>query len=992
MQTPLIPDQDIRDRAIDPTQSFTVRAPAGSGKTELLIARIIKLLEVVEDPKNILAITFTRKASEEMRTRLCKKLFIDLPDHPIHARAKKLGWLWDPQIAPCQIMTIDAWIQSWLPLHYTLHPMHDWLYEEAVKLWLDLHRQSQAFHTLLQAFGGSMHRCIQWIHGALAQRDLWLVDVLDPTPWSTRMMTRQNDRLTAWQKELSKLLHPDVVCLEKILASLPPTIPKKLPSPGDHEAWQYFARFLYTKEGNIRKRMTQDQGFLAGKNLTEKKLLLDLTNNWPDRVHTLWRYMQGAICPQDPLTLDAIQCILHDVLGCLHLIFDTYNACDFTQYMLEALQSIEAYKDSLPTEHILLDESQDTSYSQIQLIKKLTQGWHNPHHTIFMVGDPMQSIYRFRHADVREFMRILENGFKHHPLIPLTLSTNFRQNKSLVDFTNELFTKIFPSEPSLEEGAIPFTASIGLKKDPGHVHALLWQHDDVTDPSAYDVTYVETLHQNTDPDESIGLLVRTRARLYPFIHKDITYPIHTVDVIDAQQHPILRDALELLTLMMHPMDVHSWQHILRSPWVGLSLKDLFTLGKNSSLPEALQHYPHLSDPVSEKNLYWFLDSYTSFTTLSAPFTTCYLQWLEALGLLKQLETGACTTLTHILEHISIWQPRLGTLPRYYLHALFTSTRVSHIPPGSRITSMSIHKSKGLEFDHVYLPLIDKPSRPLRSEAIVITPSFVEDATECLVWHKPSQELSHTPWLTKLLTAQEHYENMRLLYVACTRAKKSLYFSATKIQHWAALIPNWQNTTITTIYNNRHTPHIPRRIIHENYPPLQTPPTQDLLPQDPQHFGILVHAILHQAWRIGPHRWLQSTQDHPYYKKTTAYTWLKTYANIHAMPPHILGTVWPYMLRTLSYPNVCDVLKKRPVFCHAEYVVYAHDTRYVIDRIYEEHGIITLIDYKTSPPTEENKEIYRKKLDTYRDIIHNVYPDHKIHHGILWLTTGTFDWL
>src|SRR5690554_5598244 len=131
-------DADTRLRALDPEHSFCVQAPAGSGKTELLTQRILRLLAYCERPEEILAITFTRKAAAEMRNRLLssleqanalddaglaalpahKRLTMDLARTAL-ARDAMCGWQLLQQPQRLRINTIDSftsWLTTRLPM------------------------------------------------------------------------------------------------------------------------------------------------------------------------------------------------------------------------------------------------------------------------------------------------------------------------------------------------------------------------------------------------------------------------------------------------------------------------------------------------------------------------------------------------------------------------------------------------------------------------------------------------------------------------------------------------------------------------------------------------------------------------------------------------------------------------------------------------------------------------------------------------------------
>ena len=199
-------------------------------------------------------------------------------------------------------------------------------------------------------------------------------------------------------------------------------------------------------------------------------------------------------------------------------MFAERNETDFTeiaQGAVRALGTIDEPTDLLLAldtriQHILVDEFQDTSYSQFELLTRLTSGWEpNDGRTLFLVGDPMQSIYRWREAEVALFLDAWQGGLGTVELQPLTLSTNFRSQRGLVDWFNASFPKILPREPDRGSGAVPYSPATAHPEKPALAGAAATWHN-VLDRLAESQEVINIL-KNSEGRSAI--LVRTRLRL-----------------------------------------------------------------------------------------------------------------------------------------------------------------------------------------------------------------------------------------------------------------------------------------------------------------------------------------------------------------------------------------------------------------------------------------------------------------------------------------------
>ncbi len=153
----------------------------------------------------------------------------------------------------------------------------------------------------------------------------------------------------------------------------------------------------------------------------------------------------------------------------LQLVFAERGECDFAELALQARGALRQdggvldLQEALGMEfrHMLVDEMQDTSTIQYELIELLTQEWDQKDQTVFLVGDPKQSIYLFRQARVERFVRTMrEQRLGDLPLKCLQLTANFRSQAKLVEAFNTDFPLLFPgTEHATAPDELPYIAA-----------------------------------------------------------------------------------------------------------------------------------------------------------------------------------------------------------------------------------------------------------------------------------------------------------------------------------------------------------------------------------------------------------------------------------------------------------------------------------------------------------------------------------------------------
>jgi len=258
----------------------------------------------------------------------------------------------------------------------------------------------------------------------------------------------------------------------------------------------------------------------------------------------------------------------------LSLVFQETGKVDFIEITLAALKAL-GEPDS-PTDlalgldykirHILVDEFQDTSLSQFRLIEQLTAGWQlNDGRTLFLVGDPMQSIYRFRQAEVGLFIRAKQRGVGEITLKSLHLTANFRSDPKIVTWINTVFKDKFPIQDDITASAVAFRNSLAIKMESLNTGAEL--HFVTLETEAEMIAALIKTLQAEDPASSIAILVRSRTHLQQILPRlrkiGIKYQGADLELLTDQ--PVVQDLLSLTRALLHLGDRIAWLALLRMP-------------------------------------------------------------------------------------------------------------------------------------------------------------------------------------------------------------------------------------------------------------------------------------------------------------------------------------------------------------------------------------------------------------------------------------------
>ncbi|MBY0545383.1 MAG: UvrD-helicase domain-containing protein [Gammaproteobacteria bacterium] len=756
-----------------------------------------------------------------------------------YAHGKELNWHLLENPNRLRVTTIDALCLNLVAQMPVLSRMgiQPEIIENAESIYLAAIQQLfENADTLPLHYGASLNKILSYFHYDID----YLTDLLQKMlayreQWLPYALYGQTDRFQQHlQKSLQGIIHAELeqlkpqvmqdVRFSELLHSLnyasqnlantaddliidawPDTQPESL------LRWQCIANICLTKEGHWRKRLTKNEGFPPEsqfKNPDEKKharyykeqfiaFLTESTNETLQeqlseiaRLPNIDHYEQQfeLIAPLlDVLTLLATE---------LRIQFQKIGKTDFTE--IASAAKVALGSSDVPSElllsldnriqHLLLDEFQDTSKSQFELLEKLISGWQNDDgRTLFLVGDPMQSIYRFRQAEVGLFIKAQQEGVGDLQLKSLQLSTNFRSDKHIVNWINNTFCTLFPQNNDIANGAILYSPSNTHRDYPSKTGIFYQPYANEGD---YQRLLLEQLEAAlSDPEqESISILVRSRkqARLIiPWLRAaHISY--QAVDIEALELKPLIYDLLALSKALFYLGDKTAWFAILRAPWCGLTLSDLIVIANAcevKTLWETISNFDQLTELSIDG--YKRLERVVPILTqaINDYFRLPLRQWIEHTWI--ALGGPAClparSTLMDASSYFELLESFQSQTMPFEFNELEKQLQLAYSAPTekARIQIMTMHKAKGLEFDTVILPELESPFRNDSKDILVWMdqPRGQQDENDILLAIcEPSGADSDAlyAYIRRQEKIKTSLENTRLLYVAATRAKKQLH--------------------------------------------------------------------------------------------------------------------------------------------------------------------------------------------------------------------------
>jgi ATP-dependent helicase/nuclease subunit A len=765
-----------------------ISAPAGSGKTEKLARRYIALLQSGVEVERVLSITFTDKAAAEMKKRILKilktedpKMFSNLLNKMPLMRVSTIHSFCGTLL---RRFSFEASIDPNYRVEDAIDSAMSWE-EMLYQVLLDAGKGFKGHDLLLETLSEKGFRGLHYLRNTVDYLFL-------KNPFSLEAVTPSQI------SEISESFVEELKSWPSVAAIV----------DGYHD---YFGEDSPVNASLLEKL------FLTEKKSPRKKAVPSLKDipayqDWAFKMFQFWKNRRAAVHIKKAKNIREIFSTCIEKYASRKMHHGTLDFSDLEYLAYKMLTTNPEWANILyafdeKTDHILVDEFQDTNSFQWAIINKLTEEWRsglgakreegiNP--TFFFVGDTKQSIYYFRGANVdifsvakQQMSNWLGNEFCYEEV-----KENFRSRPAILDFTNHLFSKIMRSEENSPPWITRYSEFSAYREgDAGRVELILLDNDakktgDAKKQEAeilarriknllnsFQITVKGDTQQRLCKYADIAILLRKRTHLktYEEALRKHRIPFVAVKGIGFYQEPEVAMLRALVFFLSNPGDDYSLYILLKSP--------LFQFDENIVLEIVCSAggnlYQKLKAVRSDKNQ----------VKLAVALLSEWLIKLRSMTIAELIEDILVSTRAWIYYY----EPqRRANIKKFILiienleaqgktiikirDFLERTCKRSEEPKANVNTEgmdavkiMTIHAAKGLEFPVVLLPGLEEIFYHATGDNLIYEKHgqfFFKSVPEPSIRKEDADFLLHK--------AKEEEEQKRLFYVAVTRAEEALF--------------------------------------------------------------------------------------------------------------------------------------------------------------------------------------------------------------------------
>lgn len=1042
-----------QQKALIPTSSIWLSANAGTGKTQVLTGRVLRLLLEGVSPKKILCVTYTTAASAEMRERISqmiarwahmddaelqRKIADILEREPTQKYIQKARSLFAEIVDrpdALSIQTLHGFCQSLLaqfPLEAGISPAFEVLDEEQAKL---IRKKVFAETVQLPALKN-------------------IIDILAVELTDVQFFGLVEKACKMQRKVLPALANPHNIepkDFDSMLISHIETVRKNLiyyasvlsnsDGQGDTKTADRLNDFLQLTPDKMA-RQWQDYAiiYLTEKNEPRKSVLVKkLAQKYPlveafARTEQAWilDFIEQRYLEATQIRTAHLSAFLKEFFGLLEHEKTAAQVLEYEDLITKARELLERreasdwvrYKLEGGVQHILLDEAQDTSPEQWAIIEALCTdffagvGSTEAERTLFVVGDPKQSIYRFQGAEARLFHG-QQTDFQaratsaNKAFIPLALQLSYRSAESILRVVDGVLAHenmekrfglrvIAPHDLHRKNAAgqvvlLPIIAQEKEEKQEGWI--LPDNRTPPPDPQRKLVNAIcgmvagwwcegrilESKGRAVEASD-ILILVQQRGVLMEQLVRGLKQrgiPVAGVDRLYLTKHIWVQDLLALARFLLLPQDDFSLACALKSPLFAISEDDLFMLaynrGTHTLWQRVQENHPAIAGVLLE---------YLNCTDFMPPYEL-FMHILEAHGgklkamarMGEEVKEITHAFLEQTLEYERDHTPSLEGFVQWMSERTVEIKRTPELS-GGKLRILTVHGAKGLQAPIVILADAARTANNNSQKA-----ELYFDDTENRIWWLKGDLPNIGKELKEQEKSAEDAESARLLYVAMTRAEDELYVTG-----WNPMggnKNNWWAETIEKVMQSENAEEIPapsafggmaKRLYNpqleiitttQKIETTETISRPEFLSRPAPQEKIVKAVSVTQSAAIDTAAIARGIEIHRAFEKEDA---------LH-----------PEVMRVMQHPEFA--LYFNPENSLAEVPIQGNGFSGRIDRLVVLQNEVIIIDFKTAAaiPTVIPKE-YQQQMQTYRDLIAPLYPNKTIRLGLLYSAVPKMVWV